>query len=180
MPAYAAFLRGINLGNRRVGGAALAACFSDLGLEDARAYQASGNVIFAAKREPVAKLTARIEQGLERGLGYEVPTFLRTAAEVRAIAGHEPFPARQVSASKGKLQVILLTAKPTAKARQVVLALATTEDPLAFSGRELYWLPSGGTLDSELDLKAAEKLLGTTTMRTQGTVERIAAKFFAG
>jgi hypothetical protein len=33
--------------------------------------------------------------------------------------------------------------------------------------------------DSELDLKAVEKLIGPNTMRTNGTVEQIAAKYFA-
>jgi uncharacterized protein (DUF1697 family) len=43
-------------------------------------------------------------------------------------------------------------------------------------GRELYWLPSGGLLESDLDLKAIEKLLGADTRRTMGTIEQIAAK----
>ena len=32
--------------------------------------------------------------------------------------------------------------------------------------------------DSELDLKAVEKLLGPNTMRTKGTVDEIAARWF--
>jgi phosphohistidine phosphatase SixA len=31
-----------------------------------------------------------------------------------------------------------------------------------------------------LDLNAIERVLGSTTMRTQGTVEQLAAKYFAG
>ena len=49
-------------------------------------------------------------------------------------------------------------------------------DLLAIEGRELYWLPSGGLLESGLDLKAIEKLLGTDTRRTMGTIEQIALK----
>jgi hypothetical protein len=33
-------------------------------------------------------------------------------------------------------------------------------------------------LDSALDLKAIEKLLGAVTMRTKNTIEQIAAKHF--
>lgn len=58
-----------------------------------------------------------------------------------------------------------------------MLALATDEDLLAIEGRELYWLPSGGLLESNLDLKAIEALLGADTRRTMGTVEQIAAKY---
>ena len=37
---------------------------------------------------------------------------------------------------------------------------------------------SGGTMESALDRKAMDDLLGPTTMRTKGTVEQLAAKFF--
>ena len=57
-----------------------------------------------------------------------------------------------------------------------MLALATDEDLLAIEGRELFWLPSGGTLESELDHKAIAKALGKGTQRTMGTIEQIAAK----
>ncbi len=105
-------------------------------------------------------LAKKVEAGLGEALGYEVPVFLRSGAEVAAIAAQEPFDAKLVEASKGKLQVSLLAKKPTAAARRKVLALASDEDPLAIDGRELYWLPSGGLLESELDLKAIEAALG--------------------
>ncbi len=60
-----------------------------------------------------------------------------------------------------------------------MLDLAGEEDLLAIEGRELFWLPSGGTLDSDLDLKAIDKTLGKGTMRTMGTIEQIAAKHCA-
>ena len=73
--------------------------------------------------------------------------------------------------------MLLLASKPTAAARKTVLAHATGEDRLAFGERELFWLPSGGISDSDLDLRAIEKALPTGTMRTHGTIERLAAKF---
>ena len=80
--------------------------------------------------------------------------------------------------SKGKLQVSLLEKKPTAATQKKALALATDQDRLTFGKRELYWLPSGGTMESELDRKALDELIGPTTMRTKGTVEQLAAKYF--
>jgi uncharacterized protein (DUF1697 family) len=124
-------------------------------------------------------MTRAIEKHLEASLGYEVAIFLRTAKELKAIAAERPFPAKQVEASKGKLQVSMLSKAPPAATRKKVLALATDQDPLVFGKRELYWLPSGGTRDSGLDDKAIGKLLGPTTMRTKGTVELLAAKFFS-
>jgi uncharacterized protein (DUF1697 family) len=112
-------------------------------------------------------------------LGYEVPVFLRSAKEVRKIATHQPFEESLIGASKGKLQVMMLSAQPSAGRRKEVLALASDEDRLAFGERELYWLPSGGMLDSELDLKLIGKLLGSTTTRTKNTVEQLATKHFS-
>jgi uncharacterized protein (DUF1697 family) len=178
VPRYAAFLRGINVSNRRAKSAELCGPLESLGFEDVETFLASGNLVFSATREPAAKLTARIEATLEAALGYDVAVFLRTASELRAIAAHEPFPPAAVDASAGKLQVAMLARRPTAQARKAALALATEQDRLAFGDRELYWLPSGGTMESELDRNALAKLLGVTTMRTRNTVVRLVAKYF--
>lgn len=178
MERYVAFLRGMNLGRRRIKNPELRAEFEALGWADVETFRASGNVVFAAaKRESRTALTERIEAGLLEGLGYDVPVYLRSAAEVVAIAAREPFPAQDVAASKGKLQVTMLRKQPTAAARRKALALADDEDRLALAGAELYWLPSGGVSESELDLKALEAALGPGTQRTLGTVEQIAAKY---
>jgi uncharacterized protein (DUF1697 family) len=173
---YAAFLRAVNLGrNRRVTSAQLKSLFEEAGAEEVATFRTSGNVVFEAPRDMARKL----ETHLEQALGHEVVMFLRTASDVKEIAAHEPFPPKDVEASSGKLQVALLDKKPTAATRKKALALATDQDLLAFGKRELYWLPSGGTMESELDRKALDGLLGPTTMRTKGTVELLAAKFFA-
>jgi uncharacterized protein (DUF1697 family) len=179
MARYVAFLRGMNVGGHRASSAELRALFADAGFEDAATFRTSGNVVFDAegRRKQIA---TRIEAQLEEALGYAVPVFLRNAAETRAIAAHEPFPTAEVDASKGKLQVVLLSSKPTAKASKEALAHATAADLLAIEGSELYWLPSGGTIDSDLDLKAIAAALGQATMRTKGTIDLIAAKHCAG
>ncbi|MCW2988935.1 MAG: hypothetical protein JWM24_1873 [Solirubrobacterales bacterium] len=176
MERYVAFLRGMNLGKRRIKNDELRAEFEALGFEDVGTFRASGNVIFASAKRSEGALTKTIEHGLGDALGYEVPVFLRSCEEVAAIAAQEPFAAKLVEASKGKLQVTMLPKKPTAAGRKKVLALATDEDQLAIEGRELFWLPSGGTIESELDLKAIDKTLGKGTQRTMGTIEQIAAR----
>ena len=79
-----------------------------------------------------------------------------------------------MNASQGKLQVVLLAKKPPAD----TLSLATDEDRLALGDRELYWLPKGGIRDSGLNFRSLEKLLGSTTTRTKGTIEQLEAKYF--
>jgi uncharacterized protein (DUF1697 family) len=179
MERYVAFLRGMNLGGRRIKNDELRREFEALGFADVACFRASGNVVFSVEEGDEAVLTGLIEAGLEGSLGYAVPVFLRSAAELRSIAALEPFEASLVAASKGKLQVVLLLDAPTKKQRKDALDLATDEDRLALEGRELYWLPNGGMSESELDLKAIGAALGLTTIRTKGTVDQIATKHFA-
>ncbi len=178
MSAYVAFLRGMNVGGHRLTNEELRAHFAAMGFSGVATFRASGNVIFAGRQEPVDEVSLRIEQGLAVALGYEVPTFIRSAQEMQAMAALHPFAEEQVAGSAGKLQVAMLTAPPTASVRKAVLALGSETDRLTFGERELYWLPSGGLLESPLDLKAIGKLLGVMTTRTKGTVEQIVAKHF--
>ncbi len=150
----------------------------EAGFDDVACFRTSGNVVFSAGGTKAERIAERIEKGLAASFGFEIPVFLRSARQVRAIAAHEPFDAKALAASKGKLQVSLLSSKPSASARKQAMALATDADRLAIKGSELYWLPSGGTQKSALDQKALDELLGPATMRTKGTIEAIVAKFF--
>jgi uncharacterized protein (DUF1697 family) len=177
---YGAFLRGINLGSRRrVAAADLRSWFEEMGFRDVSTFRTSGNVAFSTGRQPRAKITLQIEAVLEEALGFEVAAFLRTEKELRAIARKRPFPSRVVEDSDGKMQVALLSAKPTRRLQEKVLALGTESDRLAFADLELYWLPSGGTRDSELDYGEIEQLLGPTTRRTEGTLVEMVEKHFS-
>jgi uncharacterized protein (DUF1697 family) len=177
---YVAFLRGMNLGNRRIKNEELRREFEALGFGDVSCFRASGNVIFAATRDDEATLTAQLEAGLGEALGYEVPVFLRSAVKLRAITACEPFDASALSRSKGNPQIVFLGSKPSRADRRTVLDLSTDDDQLAIDDRELYWLPSGGMSESDLDLNAISATLGPTTIRTKGTVDQIAAKHLSG
>jgi len=181
MERLAVFLRGMNLGRRRISNADLRACVAGLGgFADVAVVRASGNVIVTLEEaESAPALADRLERGLEETLGYPVAVFVRDARQVEAIAAATPFPAAAVAASAGKLQVALLAARPAPTTREASLAHATEQDRLAIEGTELYWLPSGGVSESALDTRAAFGPLGPATMRTQATIALIAAKHFA-
>ena len=172
MPRYAAFLRGINVGGTRISKDDLCAPFTALGFEDVTTFRASGNVIFEAPRAAATTLAKKIERALASELGFtKATTFIRSAAEMRALAADDPFPREPDQ----KLHVLFCLKKPPAK----VLELATDADQLKVGKKELYWAPEGRMVDSELDLKAVEKLIGPNTMRTKGTVDQITARWFA-
>jgi uncharacterized protein (DUF1697 family) len=180
MASYAAFLRGMNVGpHHRVTNDELKRMFMAIGFSEVATFRASGNVVFTTEEPPDA-VAPRIGAELERSLGYAVPTLVRSAQEIRAVAAMQPFDAELVEASAGKLQVSVLPSAPSPKTRREILAQASDEDRLAFAERELYWLPSGGILESALDLDAIERAIGPSTRRTKGTIEQMAAKYFAG
>jgi uncharacterized protein (DUF1697 family) len=176
---HGAFLRGMNVGGRRVTTDDLRAHISALGLADVEIFRASGNVVLSAGRRSDARIAALIEAGLQRALGYPVAAFVRSAAEIAEIAARRPFDEERVAASTGKLHVALLPHAPGRERARETLALAGDSDLLAFGERELYWLPSGRMIDSALDLRALERLVGPWTMRTKSTIEQLWVRHLA-
>lgn len=167
MPRYAAFLRGINVGGTRITNEKLCEPFRALGFDNVQTFRASGNVIFDGSR-PSAR---RIEERLAADLGFtKAITFIRSEREMLELAAADPLP----GPPDGKVHVMFLRQPPVPD----VLAHATDDDRLALGPRELFWRPRGRMTDSELDLKAIERLIGPTTMRTKGTIDQIAARFF--
>lgn len=178
MNRHVAFLRGMNVGGHRLTNDELCGHFRALGLVEVSAFLASGNVLFVdARAEEQPAIARRIEQGLHDALGYEVPTFLRTASEIDDIARRRPFDPELMA--QGKPQVALLGRSPGKAAGRKVLEMAGERDLLALAGRELHWLPLGSYLDTDLDLGEIESVLGPMTVRTQRTIERLAKKLEA-
>jgi uncharacterized protein (DUF1697 family) len=174
--SWVGLLRGMNLGGRRLTNEQLVGAVRDCGCGDVDAYQASGNVVFNDDR-PADELTAALTRGLRETLGYPVPVFLRDADEVRAIAAANPFSETQLAESLSKPQVVFLPAEPTPQALDELVALVPDADVLVPAGRELHWLPATGVADSTLDFHRLDRVTGGTTVRTLGTMQRIATRY---
>ncbi len=179
-PTHAAFLRGVNLASRRrVSNDDLRATFEQLGLRSVSTLRASGNVVFGGvRRGSEGDLRDAIEQALADRFGFAVPTYLRSAAQLKALVAADPFADASNRASR-KLQIALLARRPPPRERHQVLEQATDEDLLSFGDRELLWLPTAATQRSDLDLRRIEELIGPWTMRTMNTIEEIVARHFS-
>jgi uncharacterized protein (DUF1697 family) len=173
---WVAFLRGMNLGGRRLTNDELTVAIEAFGCREVRTYQASGNVVAVDERSE-DELAVALEEGLEAALGYAVPVFLRNAREVRRILAATPFSDAARAASSGKPQVIFLRSPLSADALRVVETLIPDGDHMVATDRELHWLPAAGLADTTLDLRRLDAVTGGTTIRTRGTVQRLAAKF---
>ena len=177
MNSYLAFLRGINLGRRRVKMAALRDLFEQLNFKDVATFITSGNVLFAARPGEEQQLRKRIEVHLRAGLGYDVDVFLRTTTEVTAMAQAEPFSDVKLDRSGGRIYVVMLHATLTKSTQRQVLACQTPVDHLRFIGRELYWhcqiRSSDSTLWTSPQMRALK--LPATTMRNMTTINQLHA-----
>ena len=178
MARHIAFLRGINVGGHQVKMDDLRKWFEALELDNVATFIASGNVIFEAGRAKPATLTRRIERQLSDCLGYEVPTFLRTDAELARIAEHDPFADLQVADGESSY-VAFLYERPSAGAAKKVMALSNETDHVVVHDRELYWHVRGRMADSTLGPPVFEKALGSVpaTVRNLNTVQRLAVKY---
>lgn len=104
MTRHLALLRGVNIGQRQVKSADLAAAFSALGYTDVKTLLASGNVLFDAPT-PVAEAT--IEAALATTFGFDIGVVLRTQQQLRALIATDPF-GGTVEDADTKLYVIFL------------------------------------------------------------------------
>lgn len=179
MQRYIAFLRAINVGGRTVKMERLRAIVEDMGFENVATFIASGNLIFESPDKDADALERKIERGLREALGYDVVTFIRSAAELAAIAGYEPFPEADPGAGGSSLYISFLHAPPTAKTRKAILDLGSATDEFHIHRRELYWLCHTKLSDSPLfSGSRLEKALGApSTMRNANTVRKLAAKY---
>lgn len=105
MTAFVAFLRGVNLGKRKVLSTDLKHAFDSMGFSDAKTLLASGNVVFSAEEEP--GLAARIETGLQQKFGFPIGVVLRSQQDLRAMVAAAPFGSIPEDAD-AKLYVALL------------------------------------------------------------------------
>jgi uncharacterized protein (DUF1697 family) len=173
---HVAFLRAVNLGKRRVVNTRLVELFEQLGYADVWTYINSGNVVFDATGRR-ADLERTIGQAIEADVGFEVTTFVRTAAELRQVLSVQPF---EVADGDTYFVTFLLQPPTAAQARQLE-ALSNDFDTLQVHGREVHWLMHGKSSDSNLVKSKWEKVLGpnSSTSRNTTMLRKLAEKLEA-
>ena len=90
--AYAAFLRGINVGgNHLVKMEDLRRIFEAMGFSDVKTILASGNVVFKSGETDAEKLPGKIRDALKKKLGHDVEIIVRAIDALKEIAAANPF-----------------------------------------------------------------------------------------
>ena len=146
---YVAFLRAVNVGRRRVAMATARAIVSDLGLDDVSSYVNSGNLLFTATGRAADHETA-IRSALEKEFGFELTTFVRTAAQVRALVEAHPFG----DLAPGHTHFVLLPlTRLTAREARAVEAMSNDHDEVVVRGRDVHWLIRAKSTETTLGPK---------------------------
>ena len=179
MHHYIAFLRGINLGKRRLEMAELRRLFAQLKFTDVETFIASGNVIFASKLADSRKLEAQIEGHLQESLGYPVDTFIRTRAEVAAISRYRPFAPADFEHPAHIIHAGFLREPLTPTQSRGLPACGTEVDAFHVNGREYYWLCRIKSHESKAWTSPAMRALKlpTSSMRNLNTVRKLATLY---
>ena len=176
MQRYIAFLRGMNLGKRRLPMSRLKALFEELRFAEVETFIASGNVLFSNPVTNAGLLETRIATHLATSLGYSVDTFVRTVEEVTVIGRAKVFPEEGqegITIHVGFFHQVL----PIEVARKF-MAVRTDADEFRVIGREYYWLCRVRITDSKVwalpEIKALR--FPTSTMRNLTSIRKLIAK----
>ena len=161
MTVIISMLRGVNVGgHNKIKMEALRALYESLKLRDSQTYVQSGNVIFRSDERDIARLTKRIEEGIERKFGFRPDVILRTAAEMRDVVERNPF-AKRRGIEPGKLLVSFLGSDPGEEAREKVRQMKCDPEEMRIEGREIYIYFPNGAGHSKLPWAGLGKMLKT-------------------
>lgn len=176
MTTWVAFLRAINVTGRFVKMGELAAAFHAAGHPDARTYINSGNVVFTSPARAADRLQRSLEAALEPRLGFRSEAFVRSAAQVHAIAARAQA-LRGRTGPGGEVNVCFLQAPASADHAAAVLALRSSVDDFEVDGREVYWLCLTRQSDSRFSNAVLERKLGLrSTLRRASMLQGLAAQ----
>jgi uncharacterized protein (DUF1697 family) len=164
---WIALLRAVNLGARnKVPMAGLRQVFEEAGAEDVRTYIQSGNVVFAHAKPDRAALEAAVA----KAFGVETVIVLRTARQMKKLAGSHPF-----GKDTSKSAVAFLAEKPSRAALRELAKLEISPDKCEVIGPDIALYYPNGFQGAQLTATRLEKLLGVPgTARNWRTVEKLA------
>ncbi|SFL80741.1 DUF1697 domain-containing protein [Geodermatophilus ruber] len=168
---YVVLLRGINLGKaRQVGMAELREALAARDATGVRTHLRSGNVVLDSPLGE-AELVAEVEAAVRERFGFDVPTVVRTGAQIADVVAADPL--RAVATDPARYLVTFLPSPP---APERVAALPPADrGEFRVAGRELFlWAPDG-VASTPLAAWNWDRLLGVPgTARNWNTVRKLA------
>jgi uncharacterized protein (DUF1697 family) len=171
---FVAFLRAVNVGHRTVAMASARDALTALGYDAVASYINSGNLVFTAAGKAPEHEQA-IRSALEDEYGFEITTFVRTTAQVTALATDKPFG----PIAAGHTHFALLTLTPlTAAEKTAVAKLSNDHDEVVVVGRDVHWLIRSKSTQTTLGPKSWKQALpdNPTTARNTTMLAKLIKK----
>jgi uncharacterized protein (DUF1697 family) len=167
---HVALLRGVNVGGKnKLPMSELVEIFARAGAANVRTYIQSGNVVYEAGEKVSGRIADAVAAGIEERFGYEVPVVTRSASELRASAGGNPFLER--GAEVETLHVAFLLRAPSRAQIASLDPARSPGDAFVVRGREIYLhLPNGVARTKLTNAYFDSKLDTTSTLRNWRTV----------
>ena len=173
MPTVIAMLRGVNLGGHNlIRMEKLRALCSACKFEKPQTYLNSGNAIFTTKETNLSAIGKRLEDAIEKELGFRPAVILRTASEMRDVIARNPF-AKRKGLEPAKLAVIFFADSLAPETREHIEAIKVGPEEIHAFERELYIYYPDGQGRSKLTHAIIEKHLGRATGRNWNTVTKL-------
>jgi uncharacterized protein (DUF1697 family) len=171
MTKYAAFLRGINVGNIRIKMPDLKAAFERAGCSEVQTFLQSGNVVCASP-ESTAILKQILEKELTQSFHYEAYVLLYPHQVLADVIAQYPF-----GRDDEHHAYALFVESPAVFEELKALTgnIGAESADIAFGDGVIYWrTPKGHSVDTPFSkLLAKAKYKSTTTMRNINTLEKM-------
>lgn len=176
---FVALLRGINVGgNTRLPMAELRTLCEEIGWTDVGTYIQSGNVLYRAAGE-ASEHEARLEEGIGRGFGFEVPVVVRAGADWSRIVGSNPFE-EAARDEPNRLMLCLSKLPPNPGAGEALQDRAKDGERVHLSGEAIWIHYPEGAGTSKLSPSLINRLVGSPVTarnwRTAVKLERMLAE----
>jgi len=170
---FIALLRGINVGgHKKIKMAELKLMFEALSFTDVVTYIQSGNVIFTASED--ADLDVRIQQGIHDTFGFDVPVFIRSAAEVQSVYDGCPYENIDLKTDGTSLLVTFLSEQPQADFIPLLTPFISAPEKCVVVHKEVYLHCPEGYGKTKLSNPLIEKKLKVqATTRNWKTVNKL-------
>ncbi len=175
MPTIIALLRGVNLGGHNlIRMETLRALCSTCKFEKVQTYLQSGNAIFRTKEKNLTAIGKRLEDAIEKEMGFRPAVVLRTAAEMQDVIARNPF-AKRKNLEPSKLAVLFFTDSLSPETRKQVEAIKVGPEEIHAFERELYIYFPNGQGQSKLSAAIDKVMKKTGTARNWNSVTNMMA-----
>jgi len=175
MATYLAFLRAINLGaKRKFPQDAILAATEAAGFTGVATHINTGNVRLETAMRSRARIETALESSYREDRGFEVPTIVLTAAELRAIVEDAE---RLAPDHAGRHYVSLLKQEPEGAVVAALEARSTSDERVHVVGRGVHLVLGESYREAALSNAVVEKHLGVATNRNLTVLRALVQKW---